>query len=212
MKWEGELAYHFERDDNPAIRERFSHITYRYNIARDLVLNGGYDALLTVESDMVIPELALLRLARVKADVVYSLAVTRRSKRLVVFTEIGERWCRWLQADEAKLRQAWGNVIETQGAGFGCTLIHRHVLEEIEFRRPKGGSANDWYFALDCVEKGFKQMTDMGVICGHITTKPEPMIMWPDIDANDWYSVEPIKDVDDLLPVRMEEADGLPNP
>ncbi len=180
-----------DRDDTPPGVVRAGVVAYgniceKYNFAREVALREGYDALLTVEADMVIPPDTLTRLLAVDADVAYGLYCSRHNKyRWLAFTEITERHGLSLDEEPERARAAWGKVIETRGVGLGCTLIRRHVLEAIRFRWEGGFLANDWYFSLDCIERGFVQKHDLGVVCGHITKRPSPRIIWPSPEPND---------------------------
>lgn len=165
-------------------------LTDKYNNARRLALAGDYDALLTIEADMIVPSLALYRLMQQPAPVVYGLYCSRRRHhKWLAYTSltdiggvsIGEN------ADEAK--RAWGKALETKGVGMGCTLIRRDVLERVPFRREMGAYANDWYFALDCQYLGIRQVTDFGCACGHIDAGNN-RIIWPDPDAPNLYRLE----------------------
>lgn len=150
----------------------YADITRKYNQAREMMLRGGYDALLTVESDMIIPPLALERLSRVEADIVYALYVSRHGARpWLAFSRItgnGKYTGASFSKSPELCKAAWGSVVDSAGLGLGCTLIHRRVLEQIEFRCPDGQVANDWHFALDATAAGFRQVHDCGTVCGHI--------------------------------------------
>jgi len=154
-----------------------ANTTKKYNEARRMLLDGKYDAMLTVEADMVIPAITLQRLYRVNADVIYGLYVSRHSKKWLVFDElaptVGSYAC-----DTADFpKNAWGKVVESKGVGLGCTLIKHNVLENIPFR--DGGLMScDWYFSLECEEKGFTQKHDLGVVCGHIDGGE---VLWPSL-------------------------------
>jgi hypothetical protein len=58
---------------------------------------------------------------------------------------------------------------EVGGIGLGCTLIHRVVLEHIEFREGPGGNPPDIPFATDCIRLGVPQVGRFDVPCGHYT-------------------------------------------
>jgi hypothetical protein len=195
MDWAGPLDVVFGRHDHgPTDRgTAYREITEKYNGARDLALLGGYDALLTIESDMIVPPLTLERLTRLDADVAYGLYVSRHGKhQWLAYLTLYETSGTSLSADRINAQAAWGQAIEVAGVGLGCTLIWRHVLEAIPFRWEEGGVANDWYFSLDLQARGYKQMTDCGVVCGHIASEPDPRIYWPDPEAERLYSIEPI--------------------
>jgi hypothetical protein len=158
-----------------------TNIVAKHNEARSVVLGQGYDYMLSVEDDMVIPPDALHRLLAVcegGADVAYGLYVFRRppfswSATLALDPEqmVGYP----LSSHKPTMVRDWGRVVDVDGVGFGCTLIARRVLEHLRFRvdwsRPHPGgewSHDDWYFALDCVAAGFVQRCDLGCVCGHI--------------------------------------------
>ena len=64
----------FSKGDNPFFDNNGrNNIAHNYNKARDLVMSNGYDALMTVEADMVIPTNALSKMIKHDADVVYGL-------------------------------------------------------------------------------------------------------------------------------------------
>lgn len=152
----------------------------KYNRARDLTLNGGYDAMLHIDADMVVPPDTLDRLIDIYADVAYGLYVMRTNPR---------HWLCWQNRQPISDHKAqWGKVVKSTGAGMGCTLIHRHVLELTEFRTD-GVIAADWNFAQDCWRYGFSQAHDLGCVCGHIDGA---RVLYPDPDAPELYRVEKI--------------------
>lgn len=179
LRWDEPLNYHFIVGDVEGTE--VERILWKYQRGREIFLRGDYDAMLTVEADIEVPEDALIRLAEVPADVVYGLYVLRRGER---------KWNAHTTVEQTKgvslsdlpimAREFWGETTPVKGVGLGCTLIRRHVLEELGFRL--GQTTCDWYFAIDCVEKGFIQAADLGVVCGHIEAEPAPRIIWPDPD------------------------------
>ena len=207
MNWPHPIDYVFGRQDHKPLHKEaaYNEITDKFNRARDIALNGDYDAMLTVESDVILPPLALERMSRVDADVVYGLYVSRHGNhQWLAASRLDERTADYLSDDLEFCRQAWGEVVDTVGVGMGCTLIHRPVLERIRFRRREGLLANDWYFALDCQTTGFKQAHDLGVVCGHMEAHPSPRIYWPNPEELMGYSIEYLGD-EDVRPVRDKE-------
>lgn len=184
-------------DDIRPYEDRFDAVTRKYQTLRERFLAGPYDALLTVEDDMLIPEDALERLLDVEADIAYGLYVWRYegnhawSAHPRVREEDGllKFWPLSTMGEELP-RKLWGQRLRVEGLGLGCTLIRRHVLARIPWRRPVVPDAhcNDTYFALDAQEHGFTQVCDLGVVCGHRTG--DGRIVWPDPEAPDLIRFE----------------------
>lgn len=188
LNWPGTLQIVFDRDDSPAA-PGYQDITTKYNRARQMALRCGYDALFTVEADMVIPPEALDRLAAIDgADVAHGLYCSRHSTRKwLAFTSLSPAVT--LADDPYTARELWGRVVDTVGVGLGCTLIWRKALEAIPFELRYGGPACDWWFAEDCAKLGFSTVHDLGVVCGHITGNA---VIWPDKYAERLYREESI--------------------
>ena len=171
---------------------RWENLLRKLNGARGMALCQGYDALLTVESDIIVPPDALEKMASVDTDVVYGLFVLRfppyHWNVATRMRPLGE--VEFLSQDQEAARAAWGSAIECEGHGQGICLMKRDVLQVIEFRNPKPElRAQDWFFSFDCQRLGFSQMAHLGVVCGHmeLATRPESTnwnaIYWPDIDS-----------------------------
>lgn len=173
---------------------RWNNYCRKLNEAREVALRNGYDALMTVDSDIIVPADALQRLSAIKADVVYGLIILRFGTHQWNATEVmePEGKIQLLTEDPEAARRAWGQVIDVVGHGHAICFIHRHVLERINFRtRQPHLRAPDWYWSFDCQELGFVQKMDLGCICGHIDTNPL-RIYWPAADAASLYEVEEI--------------------
>lgn len=165
-------------ETNGKVANRYVDLCDKYNQARKLVLNGGYDAMLHIDADMVVPVDTLDRLIAVDTDVAYGLYVMRTNP---------SHWLCWVNGEPlSDHKTAWGRVVKSTGAGMGCTLIRRNVLERIEFRTD-GVVAADWNFAQDCWRYGFGQAHDLGCVCGHIDNDK---VLWPDVEAPELFRVE----------------------
>jgi len=171
---------------------RWANLCRKLNEARRMALDGGYDALVTVDSDIIVPHDALEKLTSVHAGVVYGLLVLRFppyhwnvTPRMRPRGEV-----HFLTADAEAARAAWGKVIPCEGHGQAIGLIRKHVLETIEFRNPHPDlRAQDWYFSFDCQRLGFSQMAHLGVVCGHIDGE---VIYWPDPNYQRLYRMEDV--------------------
>jgi hypothetical protein len=191
LKWDcqfdivyGESSHsqHLVKDDHR--RE----LVEKYNQAREMTLAGKYDALLTIEADMIIPSDTLDKLSRVDADVVYGLYVSRHNLQWFLYFE-GPTVGKQISRDKKLRRQVWGKIAQSCGIGNGCTLIHRNVLEKITFENTPG-VAQDWIFAQTCQKYGFRQAHDCSVVCGHINGNE---VIWPNPQHR--YRVERISNV-----------------
>lgn len=198
LQWAGPLDVLFAANDNPHTRP-YDNITHQYNKARELALYGGYDALLCVESDMIVPPETLIKLAACDGDVAYALYVFRHGwRKWSAYTELEAARGVSISDDLGAAAIAWGRVLDVAGVGLGCTLIKRRVLETLVFHLTPGREEKescDWAFALDCQLHGFTQHCDLSVVCGHQSYKPWPRVLWPDPTAHKL--------------VRMESLDGV---
>lgn len=206
---DGEINYLFREGPNDKA-EKNENVLEQYQFARQLVLDEGFDALLTVESDMILPPDALIKLTGhllQGAEIAYGLYVFRHGlKRWSAYTEIRTTHGTSISEDPEFAKASWGKVIEVQGVGHGCTLISRSALEQVEMRLLPGtpwAVAPDWMMANDARIAGLRQVCDLSVVCGHMEYKPWPRIIWPDPEADMLYSIEPVPDpVTGKLPIR----------
>ena len=212
----------FSKGDNPFFDENGrGNICHNYQKARKWVLDNDYDYLFTVEADMVIPYTALSKLLALETDVAYGLYCFKSAATWSAFTLLAMDRGRSISKDPELAKATWGQVIDVAGVGLGCTLISRQVLEAIPFRTDDKYPTvhNDWCFANDCQEHGFKQKCDTSVVCGHISMKPSPRVIWPDpneprLYSNDFMEKIPVNEkgeikieIDSLGEFQLEEKD-----
>lgn len=171
-------------------------VAEKYNAARQAMLAGGYDVMLTVEDDMLVPRDVVDRLLEANADIAYGLYVLRHQipyewNASDLFTDSMRRnaWTSNVQRASAAL----GTITDCDGLGLGCTLIRRQVMEHVAFRTAQGPhelhasgepSHCDWYLATDAMRLGFTSRLHGGVLCGHISNWPAPRVLWPDVIAD----------------------------
>jgi len=156
-------------------------IALKYERARQLALEGGFDALWTIEYDMICNSSALAQLADTPGDIVYGLYCWRHYPY---------RWNAYVYLDQhngvslsdmpERARDMWGKTIRVKGLGNGCTLFRRKALERLTFT-VRGPAAQDWYVALDADRRhNLKQVCNTNVVCGHMSLTPRPFVVWPD--------------------------------
>ena len=157
---------------NPFPQPDNRNVLAQYQRAREIFLSDGYEAMLTVEHDSVLPdEHATQRMLDTDADVVYGVYILRHNLRqLNAWQYIGQHHLggslsyNFKEFRQARTARAW----RVCGAGFGCTLFRRHVLEQIPFR-PVGADSfvPDVPFAEDALRAGFVSMARFDVPVKH---------------------------------------------
>ena len=156
-----------------------------YQQARQRVLDEGYDALLTVEHDIIIPKDGLQKLWDIDKPVAYGVYIFRGSKNIVnAFRMVkAENPDMPMSAFKGMLAKALEKeVVEVSGTGNGCTLIRREVLEQIDFRRTdEDNPVPDMPFSTDCMRAGIEQWAHFGVLCGHVI---DTGILWINTDGD----------------------------
>jgi len=171
----------------------YLNITHKANRAREIALRGGYDAMVLVEDDMIIPPDALTRLLACDSDIAYGLTCWRHGKpgwsARIRLTESGEVVN--LSNDPDWARSLWGQVVDVAGTGTFCTLIRRPVFEALPFRLSETlPVCCDWWLSVDAQRLGFTQRADLGLVCGHITPSPTPRVIWPDASEDKLWRIQ----------------------
>lgn len=154
-------------DHNPFPAPDPRNVLASYRHLREVFLQGTWDALLTVEHDMVLPPDALQKLWDTGAPVAYGVYLLRHGSLVLnACAYVGER----NMGESFSLgKQMQQGVVKASGVGFGCTLMRRGVVERIPFTgRGQEGQSPDVPFAQDCVQQGVGQVAHFGVLCGHI--------------------------------------------
>lgn len=164
---------------DPLPGRNFANVVRQYQRAWQMALEGGYEALLTVEHDMILPSHAAETMLATDAPVVYGLYMLRHgTPTLNAWRYEGNRNMGMsLSLYPKEVREArargWARV---SGVGWGCTLIRREVLERMAVRGSEH-DAGDSAFATDCIRADIKLIARFDVECGHI--KPDGLVLWP---------------------------------
>lgn len=189
LEWEGPISYLFQRDNPLPGDDRRTGVQnhlHQYQRGREVFLRGRYDAMLVIESDIIPPPDTLKRLAALECDVAYGCYVFRGGdgKTVNVFERYQDGSLNIGESLSSRGKWQWAlrqGVIDCSGAGLGCVLIRRHVLEAIDFRILTPGVTKihcDTWFTHDVYKAGFSMRADTAVRCGHKT--PAGVVLWPE--------------------------------
>ena len=133
--------------------------------AAEAFLSGEYDALLFIDSDMVVPADLLTKLVEADKDIVSALAFRRTPPyEPCIFKKCD------LENTEFWFDYPKG-LIEIQGVGMACTLIKREVFETVPkpWFFPHENIGEDLAFCIRAKQVGFKIFCNTELICGHVS-------------------------------------------
>lgn len=193
LEWDGPLTHVFQRDNPtplPASPQKgearavgVANHLHQYRRGRVLFLESRCDAMLVIESDIIPPPDALLRLAALDVDLAYGAYLFRVSPVVNVFERYQEGALNVGESLTVRHRWPWARqqgVVDCSGAGLGCVLIKRHVLEAVDFRvSPLGKAHCDSFFTEDVYRAGYSMKADTRVLCGHKCEDGE--VLWPSL-------------------------------
>lgn len=167
--------------DNPYPIGDHRNVLHQYQQARELFLKGGqeggheaspYDMLITIEHDQMLPDTdALQRLIDTPGDVIYAPYLLRHDiKKINLYRrhgwrDLGESLSVYPdELAEARTVPIW----PVSGAGFGCTLFRRAVLEAISFEASDAANfCPDMGFARAALHQRFESVGRMDVPVAH---------------------------------------------
>ena len=142
---------------------------YQVDQIRNLIAEWGknYDYTFWVDSDIILPKDALIKLYESNKDIVSGVYMQRKHAKqiLELYNEAGN-----IPHNELE-----HGLMEVRGCGFGCVLVKGNVFNEMEYPHFKYKSAlnhdhtysEDVYFCDRAREKGFKIWADTTLICEH---------------------------------------------
>lgn len=153
-----------------------------YDHARNLAcmrcLEGGYEWLFSLDSDVIPPRDAILRLLARNQPIISGLYCRRSPPHGVPVMIRDGTWYSDFKP---------GSVVEVDLVGAGCLLLHRSVLESLPPQRPEAGK--HWFdWRIDCQavlppgeclsedftmcqhskRRGYKILVDTSVVCRHV--------------------------------------------
>jgi hypothetical protein len=155
-----------------AVRDR---IVASRNILRQKALDEGYDWFFSLEQDVIPPVDALQQLLASGKKIIGGV-YTKHYELVAGEKRIGneERPLLWTRHN-GKITQMTMNELEPARVqqvlftGLGCLLIHRSILEKIEFRcDPAKKGFDDVFFCHDAIKNKFEIYADTSVRCEHL--------------------------------------------
>lgn len=159
--------------DNPHPIGDHRNVLHQYQQAQAEFLAGSYATLLTVEHDMALPDSgAVQRMIDTPGDVVYAPYLLRHGLHVLsTWQYINNRNLGMsLSNYPDELRRArQAGAWRICGAGFGCTLFRRRVLEALAWTHYGDGKnwCPDLRFATDALRAGFNQVGRFDVPVSH---------------------------------------------
>lgn len=169
--------YHLDKPDKAEVDFQ---CFYGYNIdqVRNLVahytIKNGYDYVFCVDSDIILPQDALVKLLSHQKDIVSGVYIQRRPGLTIPEVYIDNEHGGADNAHPDTLRGS--GIIEVAGCGFGCVLVSRKVLEDVGYPQFTYHSSIDFDntvsedvdFCMKAKAKGYKVYVDCAIKCGHI--------------------------------------------
>ena len=201
-------------DDDPFPTPDHRNVLAKYQRARAKALAEGFDALVTVEHDMVLPVDALEKLSETAAPVVFGTYTLRHGSHVLNTWRYENRrnfgMSLSLYPHELRILRRAG-VGRVSGVGWGCTLIRRDVLERAPFVDDGQCMAGDLPFASWCLAEDVLMLARFDVECGHVE---DGKILMP-YETTDLVKVEPLQRVRVLVDgatVTLEVGEALELP
>ena len=166
--------------DSPKAKVHDS-IVHSRNMIREKFLKGNYDYFLSLEQDVIPPKDIIERLLASKKNVITGVYYTFYrffgvpKLRPLIWKDV-EGQPDKMQFMNTECRAALNSkepVLKSiKACGLGCLLIHKSVLEKIQFRVPENYSTfDDFMFCEDVRKLGEEVWADLSVQCDHLVEK-----------------------------------------
>ena len=165
----------YDEQGKETISDWKHNIAYKMNKAREIVLEQGYDYLLNIEHDMIVPKDGLKTLLKYAKpnNVTGGLYRARPGRNPIAPLCLKVKYpnCRidWPTSDEIVNKEIINNVYVIP---FGFTLFGKEVLKKIRFNEKIDGG-----FANETAYKKIEKIIIPSVVCGHIDR--DGTILWP---------------------------------
>jgi FkbM family methyltransferase len=177
---------------------------YQIDQIRNLIAEWGkrYDYLFSLDSDIVLPRDALVKMLAADKDIISGLYIQRvpNTHTVEIFMDTPGGGCANIPYHLLKNT----GVVEVAACGMGCALIKGDVFRKLDYPHFVYNSAldhkdtvsEDVYFCLKARSNGFKVWADTSILCDH--------------KGSTYFKVEEHKEVSHLE--KVAAADLLPKP
>lgn len=151
------------------------------NRIADMAVSGGYDYVMFLDSDIIVPQGALARLLNADKPIVGCPYLKKIEGSNVVEAIFIDDNGNPFQSDSGFLNGK--NLVRAKGIGFGCVLVKTEVLKKFDHwkwfgyteEHPADGNpvveSEDFKFCREAAEKGFETWIDATLRLGHIGRK-----------------------------------------
>lgn len=144
------------------------------NVAAKEAVDGGFDYLWFVDSDMIVPPDALTRLLKLDAEFATGWAMGGVGATTTSIANY-DAWRKHFSFKTADEVMAHASPFAVDGSGLACALIKTGLFKRLEypyFRYVEYGNGmvlgEDVGFCLDLMNKGIKMICDPALKVGHI--------------------------------------------
>jgi hypothetical protein len=131
-------------------------LSWLRNKALDIALN--YDAIIFIDSDVLIPLNAIPRLLKIEGDAILGWYFHKRLDAFPISYEGGLK-------DEDIINK---KVMNCFYGGNGCLLLKKNIIKNIRYNLYNGIDAEDTIFLQKITDAGFKIKVDLGLFCEHL--------------------------------------------
>ena len=154
---------------------RIENITNCRKLLRKKMLEGNYEYLMFIDSDVLVPQEIIKKLMNADKPIcsgIFLSTFSVQGKAMVApvaYNFAGEEKIRLMMKNEVLST----DLKKIAVCGFGCCLIKREVLEKVDFRwYEQSKSGEDAAFCHDAAKLGYKTWLDCNVKTWHISYPP----------------------------------------
>lgn len=166
---------HKHKEQKAGAMGYWEDMTYSYQLTNNIAKKEGYDYLLILDPDMILPQNALIKLIATKGDVVTAIFPERPSKIGGWKTREGQPPNGWLQCmpwnknkkAEDAIRE--NRIFHVTGCGGGgCTLLNRKAIESNLFVWSLKKNSPDFSMWINARRSRLVTLCNPTIKCKHI--------------------------------------------